>query len=154
MNILLTITILSFTLFGYAQSDFESFNFNSLYVEFGGNAAAYSINFDKTFTNNSKHNLGIRIGCGYFPVHFIFIPILVNYYYGKENHILEIGGGIVTGYVIVQPSVSIGYRFKPKKRNIFFKAAFTPIRLPVMDSSPITIPWVCVSIGYLFKNQI
>ncbi len=132
---------------------------NSLYLELGGNALAYSINYDRLLNDD----FSVRAGIGFFSTDLdeggsssiAGIPILANYLLGSGNSRLELGAGllIVTGSfdlagasesdAAVAGTGTFAYRFQKPEGGVFFKAGFTPI---IVGGS--FIPWFGVSIGY------
>lgn len=132
---------------------------NSLYLELGGNALAYSINYDRIVGDV----FSVRAGIGFFSTDLdeggsssiAGIPIMANYLLGSGNSRLELGAGIliVTGSFDVAGASDSGagvagtgtfaYRFQKPEGGVFFKAGFTPI---IAGGS--FIPWFGVSIGY------
>lgn len=132
---------------------------NSLYLELGGNALAYSINYDRIVADA----VSVRAGIGFFSTDLdeggsssiAGIPIMANYLLGKGNSRLELGAGIliVTGSFDVAGASESGagvagtgtfaYRFQKPEGGVFFKAGFTPIL-----TGGSFIPWFGVSIGY------
>ena len=119
----------------------------SAYVEFGGNALAYSLNYDALF----KSGWGIRLGGGFYPHDFLtdefrdpaddsyaFLGLAMGLYaFGKSASKLELGAGLLFGTIydndrwdLPEPpgaTFSIGYRYYPiESKHFSFKAAFTP----------------------------
>jgi hypothetical protein len=138
-----------------AQDSNSFYRPRSVYIEIGGNAFAYSINFENKFTNCKYHNIGLRIGCSYW--NNMIVPLsTLNYYYGRKNHFLEIGAGFLYGdsydYDIVWTGF-IGYRYLIEKNGLFFRADFTiSIQPPDIDSDRVW-KWGGISIGYAFKSK-
>ncbi|WP_138429632.1 hypothetical protein [Fodinibius saliphilus] len=120
----------------------------SVYLELGGNALVYSLNYDVLF----QSGWGFRLGGGYALSQTDFIPYQKPYStsneflgvamglrsIGNNNHKLELGAGILIGTLsgennnnFVDPpgaTFSVGYRFLPVEPSHFtFKAAFTPV---------------------------
>ncbi|MEM8488309.1 MAG: hypothetical protein AAF564_22360 [Bacteroidota bacterium] len=132
---------------------------NSLYLELGGNALAYSINYDRIIGDD----FSVRAGIGFFSTDLdeggsssiAGIPVMANYLLGSGNSRLELGAGIliVTGSFDVAGASDSGagvagtgtfaYRFQKPEGGVFFKGGFTPI---IAGGS--FIPWFGVSIGY------
>ena len=119
----------------------------SAYVEFGGNALAYSLNYDALF----QSGWGIRLGGGYYPHDFLedefrdpaddsyaFLGLVMGFYaFGKSASKLELGAGLLFGTIYDQDrwnlpkppgaTFSIGYRYYPiESKKFSFKTAFTP----------------------------
>jgi len=156
----LIITFLS--LCGLTTAYGETAN-NSIYLELGGNAAAYSVNYERNF----EREWGLRMGLGAFKldnrVEFA-VPMMVNKYWGNStsgytsNHKLETGLGLVYFTAdgksrifndihrnTLAATASIGYRYLPKEKGLTFKVAFTPI-----VTNSYLLPWIGFSIGTTF----
>ncbi len=132
---------------------------NSLYLELGGNALVYSINYDRVLTDA----FSARIGIGFYSLDDDFgdtasltgIPITAHYLLGKGNSRLELGAGLVVltgkadlGGVSTSDATVLGtgvfaYRFQKPDGGVFFKAGFTPL-----FQGGTFIPWFGISIGY------
>lgn len=114
------------------------------FVELGGPGLA-SINFDTRF---SKKNDGIggRVGIGGFSFTetftdtksgLIFLPIGLNYIFGKDNkNFFEVGAGVTpvfgTGDFISDFSetfghIILGYRMQPENGGFTFRAFVCPV---------------------------
>lgn len=120
----------------------------SVYVELGGNALIYSLNYDVLFPSN----WGIRLGTGFYPHDFrdrtlyrssddsyAFLGLVMGTkMLGKTAHKIEVGTGLLFGRIydreewdFIEPpgaTFTLGYRLYPAKPSYFtFKAAFTPV---------------------------
>ncbi|MGD8427138.1 MAG: hypothetical protein PVH63_05875 [Balneolaceae bacterium] len=120
----------------------------SVYVEFGGNAVIYSMNYDVVFHND----WGFRLGGAFYPAAAndgvfytstvgstaFFGLIMGQRLFGNAPNQLETGAGILFGTIydpqkwdsIEPPGITftLGYRYYPADPSKFtFKAAFTPI---------------------------
>jgi hypothetical protein len=162
----------------YAQG-FQKDAKNVLYIEGLGNAGVYSLNYERSF----KENVNVRIGFGYSEivgettvsdtivgqrkekvnVRFGASPVMVNYFIGKGDHKIEIGGGITLFVISAQSSEissnglkfkagvlsfltgTIGWRYQPKGGGLVFKVAFTPF----YNFSKV-LPFGGISVGYAF----
>jgi hypothetical protein len=96
-----------------------------IFLEAGGHGLA-SINFEQYL---SKH-IGVRVGYG------VYIPILLNFYFG-ENYLLALGvGAMYSPYVCSKPYVekertlllggTIGHKFQPSNGGFTLRYSFTP----------------------------
>ena len=112
-----------------------------VYVELGGAAGAYSINYDTRFSSKSK--LGFRLGLSVLPTGNIILlaPLQLNYVSGRE-HGIEFGAGVTAINSIgqlfngqqlsghddaeVYPNISLAYRFKTAK-SLKFRAGITAL---------------------------
>lgn len=120
----------------------------SVYMELGGNAVVYSLNYDVIFHNN----WGFRLGGSYYPavvtdnVSFnssvgsdAFLGLAMGLHlFGTSPNYLETGAGLLFGTIYepekwhtIKPpglTLTLGYRYLPEDYSRFtFKAAFTPI---------------------------
>lgn len=111
---------------------------SSVFLELGGNALIYSLNYERRFSQSEK-GLGGRIGFGYVPGighgsrPSLILPVGFNYLVGN-NHYLEVGAGttfeFVQGYssekyVYFIPSA--GYRYQPLTKSFSFRIFFSPV---------------------------
>ena len=137
----------------------------SVYVELGGPGLA-SVNFDTRF-GKKEDGLGGRLGIGGFSVRddlgdkasVIFIPLGVNYLFGKdEKNYFEIGGGVTPviassnsdfgneSFSTTFGHLLFGYRLQPKQGGFTFRAFVCPV-----FGSGFFIPYYGgVSFGYKF----
>jgi len=123
----------------------------SVYLEVGGNAILYSLNYDIVLDN-----FGFRLGImpygygsvydrpsridpdGNFLTFDAFLGVfMANYLTGSGPHKLELGGGILFGDI--QDNVdwdyprppgltfTVGYRYLSPKNGFTFRAGFTPV---------------------------
>lgn len=153
-SIFITITILFFTKFCFAQNpDTLVYKKNALFLELVGNAGQYSINYEGILKGGQKGFFTLRIGFSYTG-EYIF-PILLNHVSGHHNNHLEMGagvrfsptytlgdGGIITANVI--------YRFQKPNGKFLFRAGWTPIFYKLTDQAGLLNYWCGMSIGYLF----
>jgi len=133
---------------------------NAIYVEYGGNAGLYSINYDRRLFHIGQHACILRAGFSWIPLRdngiddiFLF-PVTASYTYriGKSPHLLEFGGGVTvrtasTAFVIdtrLYPAISLGYRICSFGTGSTFRIGFTPI---IFDTF---LPWVGISLGRSF----
>lgn len=134
---------------------------NSVYIELGGNAYYYSVNFERTFSNS----LFGRIGIGGAP-RLLVAPLLAGKYFGDGLHHPEIAAGIT--YIhsrehdieIIRhrnqlfATAFIGYRFQRPDNKFIFKAGYTPL-YKVTDSDSdrsnrFLFHWVGIAFGLRF----
>ncbi len=135
---------------------------NSFFLELGGNALFYSLNFEHIF---GASNLSLRAGFGYIHLYGTFfgsyhdeedlsVPIVASYYLGGPNHKLQLGAGVVfvdRDGATAQGKESlatlvIGYRYLPYDGGFNFGVAFTPFFSP----GPVMTPSGGVSFGVGF----
>lgn len=135
---------------------------NSLFLELGGNALFYSLNFEHIFGGS---NLSLRVGFGYIHLYGTFfgsyhdeedlaVPIVASYYLGGANHKLQLGAGAVfvdregaTAYGReALATLVVGYRYLPYDGGFNFGVAFTPFFSP----GPVMTPSGGVNFGVGF----
>jgi hypothetical protein len=136
------------------------------FVELGGPGLA-SINFDTRFSNKND-GFGGRAGIGGFSVRdnfsdskagLIFLPIGVNYIFGKDNkNYFEIGAGVTpvfgTGDISSDFSetfghIILGYRMQPPNGGFTFRAFMCPV-----FGNGFFIPYYAgLSFGYKFTSS-
>ncbi|HET7229834.1 MAG TPA: hypothetical protein VFJ16_07525 [Longimicrobium sp.] len=136
---------------------------NTFYVELLGNAAVYSLNYERFFTPQ----LGIRVG-GMFlrgeddsgdEATIGIFPVMATYLLGEGNSHFEtgLGVGILTASANIDEidedfsgsdlyaTATLGYRYQKPTGGVIFRAGFTPAY-----ASGTFIPWVGASVGYAF----
>ena len=124
----------------------------SLFIELGGNALFYSLNYDRMI----EERLAARIGVGALSVDdnwVVSIPLTLGYILGQGNSRMEVGGGvtILTGDIDFDDDISeetyvlgtavFAYRYQ-RPESVFFRFAFTPV-----FTSGGFFPWFGISIG-------
>jgi hypothetical protein len=118
-----------------------------VFVEAGGHGLA-SINYEQYL---SKH-VGVRVGYG------IYIPVLLNFYFGNER-LFEVGlGAMYSPYAYFKPFVvkertlllggTIGHKFQPNIGGLTLRYSFTPLFNP---SDRKFMPMFGLSCGLAFK---
>jgi hypothetical protein len=128
---------------------------NAFYIEVGGNAGFYSINYEHTFFKNT---IG-RIGFSCLPGDLIF-PVLIGRYFGDKASHLELMGGVGYGHyrhkdvtdVIhtsqeVLGTASVSYRYQNPKQKFLFRVGYTPF---INFSVGSLRHWAGISAGYRF----
>jgi len=144
---------------------------NVLYLELGGNALIYSINYERFFTDD----LAVRLGAGFMSVtasdnlngssarvSLLLAPLMLGYTGARSgSHAFEVGGGLLLAHAgasvkdtggtdfasgtEVWPTATLGYRYAPLGGGFHFKAAFTPVL-----ASQNFLPWFGLSAGVIF----
>jgi len=136
---------------------------NTFFVELGGNAAVYSLNYERFFTPQ----IGLRIGGMYLQADDDFgdevavglFPVMATYLLGRGNGHFEVGGGLgfaTAGFSstdlgddfsdsAVYGTATFGYRYQKPEGGVIFRAGFTPI-----IASGTIVPWAGISVGYAF----
>lgn len=137
----------------FSQKEAETFSArNAVYVEFGGSSGRYAINYSKIFHQKGKLKLNASAGFSMWrnktndfkTIWLPVIPLEVSALYGKSNHHLEMGFGVISfldrtlvidsktfefsdkvvfGAVI---PVRIGYRYQKPGGGFFFRVGYTP----------------------------
>jgi hypothetical protein len=143
---------------------------NVLSVELAGNAAIYSVNYERFFTDD----IAARIGFGYISLtassgsekasaSILLIPLMASYMgIGSADHKLELGAGPLfvsasasasgigstaahgSGFGIAG-TATLGYHYVPHDGGFDFKIAFTPI-----FGADGFLPWGGLGLGYVF----
>ncbi len=132
----------------------------SLYLELGGNALFYSINYDTRFAHK-QDGIGAKIGVSLYRSEAIAIPFHLNYIIGKNNHGLELGAGVYAFHRFINgpdnilfPSGVVAYRYQPLKKHFTFRAGWTPTFAKSsgghFDFAILGWYWPGISFGYKF----
>lgn len=127
---------------------------NTIYAELGGQALAYSINYDRLYRVNKKVKNSFSAGLEIIDFSWkyystILTPFSYNFLFGKKRDYLELGIGLTSlfnrhyndpwEYYPYEPlhayrtsiylftSPKIGWRFQPNRGGLFFRAAFSPV---------------------------
>ncbi len=174
-KIFLFITLLSYSTLVFTQEKdsvlidkpikVETFKKNAVFLELGGNAFLYSLNYERL--NKISENLKLSYGAGLellvgesqdispnkrnrdkYPI-FAVTPA-VNLLFGRNKSHLEIGTS--TGLLYIVPVIQtfrLGYRYQGEK--VLFRIGFTPIfSFPHDGNFHFLTPWGGVSLGYRF----
>ena len=123
---------------------------NGVYVEAGGNAFVYSINYERRFFLHQTPRITMRVGFATFLADEPFIiPIECTYLFGKKRH-FEAGFGRTflqeDGFNIIR----LGYRHESRNKKRIFRAAFTPLLGVISDDIISNYPWLGLSYGLRF----
>ena len=133
-----------------AQNKINNFGRNAIYVEVLGPGIAYSINYEYRIIKQ----IGLRAGFSSWSMStnlfssngkskFTEFPLIVNYLVGDNNDHLELGLGMVVGFISTKDksffgsdysskdhfsigTATIGYRMEPNDGGFMFRIAFTP----------------------------
>ncbi len=130
----------------FAQSDETSSNppRHNFFIEGGGNAMAFSVNYDSRFGKKNS-GLGYLVGLGGFTsfdsnsgTSLLAVPIQLNYLAGRGAHFFEAGIGAtyttngfwenqqIEDKTPVLGTVTFGYRFQPLKSGFMLRTGITP----------------------------
>jgi hypothetical protein len=148
---------------------------NSIYVEFGGNALLYSLNYDRLLSESISGRVGImyysEAGTSTSSAFSLtIIPVIVNYLIGSGRSKLELGAGIdilslsalpieqepkLAGFVFIKSgfvwTAVVAYRYHPLDSGLNFRIGFTPsIGWAATGADINTLPWLGLSVGYSF----
>ena len=155
-------------------------NNHVMYVELGGSAYIYSINYERLLLHKNKFAMFARLGIEYIPVgtadKLLHFPLGTNITFGERKHRAEVGFsalfrldfdpgvGFGEGFYLTDPPTriflvpSLGYRFHAKPNEwgetFFLRVTFTPIiGMDVFQSKPYFLPHAGISIGRTWSNQ-
>lgn len=122
---------------------------NGLYVEAGGNAILYSLNYERRFYFNGSPRFTARVGFAtLFAEEPFLIPAEINYLFGKKKKHFEAGLGRTflqqDGFNVLR----LGFRSENKKR--IFRIAFTPLLGVISGDIISSYPWLGISYGWRF----
>jgi hypothetical protein len=132
---------------------------NAIFLEAGGSAVWYSVNYERKFPFKSMHRITTGIGTLFIPIDSspIFSGVLTAGYLYGEKHNLELGVGAC--YLFTDPdfvgSARIGYRYEGNK-GVQFRIGISPIYGKFAAtgieeySGKGVLPWGYISIGYAF----
>jgi len=119
---------------------------HSLFLEAGGNAYWYSVNYEYQTTNGFT----FRVGTGYLYKALV-IPMMAGKVFGHKTHHLELSLGIDLAHNADNNfayTSFVGYRYQPPSKDIFIRAGFTPIL--TTSGIPEWYPWAGAAFGYRF----
>lgn len=124
---------------------------NAVYLELGGNAAIYSLNYDRIIYEKGIFKAAARAGICAIPYNIAnknyggyLMPFEIVGLLGKSKHHLEMGPGITPYWIPFSPahgsdgesdsyaldshmSFRLGYRYQKPEGGFFFRIAYTPI---------------------------
>lgn len=135
---------------------------NAFYVELGGNALLYTLNYDRLLTDRVSGRVGVMfLGAADedSSAGVVGAPIMASYLWGEGNSRFETGAGLlllsggienVEGYEDEDFSgtvgtATLGYRYQRPAGGFVFRAGLTPI-----FNLGGVVPWFGVSFGYAF----
>jgi hypothetical protein len=157
-----------------AQDEKYPFTKSTVYIELGGVAGIWSLNYDRTLWNLSPNfKLQGSAGCGLisefngsgFPD--VLLPVSVSILSGKKMHWLETGAGVTyfiwatrdpqseSGFsrkTELLKHVILGYRFQKEAGGLMFRVTYTPIFYS--EGVYAYEHWMGVSIGFTLKNKV
>ena len=176
---LLTAFLLLAVTASFAQSPLHPIRRNTFFLELGGNAMFYSLNYDRILLSRDKWKLSGRVGALYLPLFqvsnrlMVGAPLEVSYLRGRGKHFLEIGVGGTVTYdtyplsdthirdLAVMGVFRVGYRHQKPEGGLFYKVGFTPLAGRVYNlesrgrrgpsSEPFAYPVIGLAAGYTLK---
>lgn len=143
---------------------------NSIYIEFGGIANYYSINYERSLISFNKNNFSLRVAGGYLPIAmqaYTYYSFIVNYKRSlgkkvffnsgvgfvnwKDRQFSSVGlasdqGSSTKGTYYV---LTLGIEYKPVK-NLLLKLSLTPKHNDELRGSSVTPVFIGTSIGLSF----
>lgn len=149
------------------------------YLEMGGTAYYYSLNYARKLIQRSSFAMFGRLGLEYLPVRqadkMIHLPLGAEITIGQKKHRIEAGMaalfridfspgvGFGEGYYLTDPptriflSPSVGWRFHAKPNeygeSFFLRVMFTPlIGMDVFQNTPYFLPHGGISVGRTWNN--
>lgn len=153
------------SLSAYAQRDLpgasSDFSRHSVFLELGGNALAYSLNYDYRFAECVSARGGFTyLGGSLFggSGSILLLPLMANYLTGSGSSHLEVGIGTILGSAgagfrnldenvsgIVGFTGTLGYRLQPRDGGFHFRIGFTPAYV-----AGFFLPWAGIGFGASF----
>jgi hypothetical protein len=143
---------------------------NAYYVEAGGNALLYSVNYERMVAAGLSARVGVSLLPAWIPVAgddgddggamVVMVPVQAGYVFGTGNHHLEVGVGATLGHSAVDigglegkenwafGTGTIGYRFQRPDAGNLFRLTVTPLFIEVLDVG--MIPMIGLSWGRSF----
>jgi hypothetical protein len=153
---------------------------NTFFLELGGNAMYYSLNYDRILLSRDKWKLSGRVGAMYQPLfqvsnrQMVGVPLEISYLRGRNKHFLEIGLGVTATYdtyplsdmrirdLAMMGVARVGYRHQKPEGGLFYKVGFTPMAGLVYDlryrnrgtnlNSAFAYPLVGLAVGYTIRK--
>ncbi|MDO1448259.1 hypothetical protein Q0590_18435 [Rhodocytophaga aerolata] len=141
---------------------------NALYLEMGGNAYIYSLNYERIFLPEKYIKVGARAGISLLPKNnltapYPIVPLEVLAFTGKRNHHFETGIGLTpfVGYVTyagargsdyererlqAATTFRLGYRYQKPEGGFMLRAGY----MPILNPDGYMIFWAGISIGKSF----
>ena len=164
----------------FAQNGTATKSKSSIYLELGGAAGLWSLNYDRSLWEiNESFKLHGRAGLGLYsefngagfpdvmvPVSGIVLWSAFRNKWGKNTHRVEAGGGITYYNWTLRDALStdgfsrrsdllghliLGYRFQKLEGGLMFRVTYTPI-INNYSNKPFE-HWAGGSIGYTFKTK-
>jgi hypothetical protein len=149
-------------------------NDHTFYIEFGGSAYYYSVNYERKLLFRKQVAWFARLGFEYIPIKpadmTVHIPLASNVVLFKKKHRLELGIGALfrldfspgvgfgEGFYLTTPPTRIfitpmvGYRYISKPNDygetFIIRVTFTPLMgMDVFNNGPYFLPHAGISVG-------
>ena len=148
------------------QAQIEPEARRSVYLELLGLGGLYSLNFDQQFSGNWFARAGLEIlGDGVAPNEIAFFPVVplsAGALLGEGMHRVEIGGGLLIGYLpseisgwpaglsLGETSLLLSYRYQPRSGGLMLRVGFAPLLISTQGGGLQTLQRPGVSVGYAF----
>lgn len=133
---------------------------NSIYFELAGSGGFASFNYEWNFHNTERLRWFLRAGISgtYIDKNNgagLIFPVMVHAMFGYR-HGLDVGIGqaltITTkGSLFLRAPLSIGYRFEPEGKRVFYRFSYTPIVSYLLDFQ--WQHWGGITIGYKLRTM-
>lgn len=142
---------------------------NSVSIEIGGNALAYSFNYDRVLIQTDYYKGTVRIGAGVVPYPnsikenrtWLFIPVEYNNLFGPENHFLEVSLGTTYSTSIQGANhwitARLGYRLQQFQTGFFLRTGLVLIYIPYANPQAynyelqnVVLPFPAIALGMSF----
>jgi hypothetical protein len=134
---------------------------NAIYVEAGGNAGLFSVNYERMLTGQVAARVGLAAlggGGGDNETSIFIVPVMVSYLAGRGVGKAEIGvgGGYSSGQLDFgelgdvgldggYATATLGYRLQRPDGGFVFRIGFTPLLI-----NGDVWPWIGASFGHAF----
>ena len=171
-NKLIGLTYLFLLLFTGGSKSIAQPENSALFIELGGNAGLWSINYDASlYEFHENAHLQTRIGLGLFSEFKtnqyadVFCPITISALLGNEEHFVEVGvGQTISNYshidwnnengigrtTEVLTNLNLAYRFQSSQSKLLLRFAYTP--LIILSSQNRFQHWFGLSLGLQLSN--
>ncbi len=169
--LLLVNCLLPILLFSQSKSLHDFHSRNSFFVEGGGKAVYFSLNYERRYLISESHKIGVQVGVAPAAGQ-VFFPISVNSITGATAHQLETGLGVTffskskvvtgrynyhgLGEVNTIGTAHLGYRYQPSLGGLLIRVGYTPLFAITTDASfdgPRFVHWFGISLGISLKNH-
>lgn len=132
----------------------------NIYLELGGSGGFASFNYEWNFASQQRIRWMLRMGISgtYIDKNNgagIIFPVMAHGIYGKK-HGLDLGIGqaltlTTRGSFFLRTPLSVGYRFEPNRKRMFYRISYAPIVSYLVDFQ--WEHWGGITIGYKLKPR-